>query len=367
MAVRLFTTLTELEAIAEPWRALDGGVPMRGPDWLIGWARHYGADSERLFVPSVWRGDRLIGLAPWRLDRTLTAGRAVRWLGDGEACTDHLTVLADEGVHDLVVSELADWLVDEFAEWDLLDLDHSDADDHTLAALLDALAARGCATQSRQDDACWTIDLPSDWDEFLASQSKSHRKQLRRAERRVLESDACTWRLVETRDELEQAWPILVDLHQRRRRSLGETGCFASPAFESFHRELAPALLERGQLRVSWVELEGRPIAAEHHFAGGGSIYAYQGGVDPEGLEDEPGRISNIATLKHAIEEGREWFDFLRGDEPYKAHWRAVARPTLRLLAVAPRKAARLRAGAGAAADSVRGALKTSLRRLRDR
>ncbi|MEM8864096.1 MAG: GNAT family N-acetyltransferase [Planctomycetota bacterium] len=359
MAVKLFDTPDTLETVAEEWRRLADDHPLRGYDWHAGWWSHYGG-SGQLFVLGVTDDDgRLIGLAPWRIEQSMRRGSAIRWLGDGEVCTDHLTLLAEPGLEQRVACEIADYLTDDFTEWDLLKLDDVDAKEAIIGQLANALAERDGIVAIKEAGACWTIDLPSDWEEFLACQSKSHRKQLRRAERRVLDSDRCTWHPVETQVELAEAWPIFVDLHQRRRQSLGEPGCFASPRFEAFHRELAGKLLERDQLRLSWLELEGRPAAAEYHFAGQGAVYAYQGGVDPDLLDDEPGRLSNIATIKAAIEAGVTTFDFLRGDEPYKAHWRAVPKPTVHLQVVPPRQTARFRAGANQLAGAVRSGLKS--------
>jgi CelD/BcsL family acetyltransferase involved in cellulose biosynthesis len=148
---------------------------------------------------------------------------------------------------------------------------------------------------------------------------------------------------VQSPHDLAEAWGILVDLHQRRRQSLGEPGCFASPTFHDFHREVAERLLARGQLRLSWLDLDGAPAAAEYHFAGSDATYAYQGGVDPNRLDEEPGRLSTILCLRAAIEEGHQWFDFLRGDEPYKAHWRAAPHATCDFRITPNRRLARLR------------------------
>ena len=87
-------------------------------------------------------------------------------------------------------------------------------------------------------------------------------------------------------------------------------------------------MLAADQLRMSWLELDGSPVAAEYHLAGPDATYAYQGGVDPRRLDEEPGRLSNMLTIRRAIEQGHRQFDFLRGDEPYKAHWRAIPRAT---------------------------------------
>ena len=141
----------------------------------------------------------------------------------------------------------------------------------------------------------------------------------------MLESDRVRWHPVASHDELQHAWDVLVDLHQRRRRSLGEPGCFASRLFHDFHRDVVDRLLTRQQLRMSWLELDGVPAAAEYHFTDGTTTFAYQGGVDPERLSDEPGRLSTIRCLQRAIAEGHRQIDFMRGDEPYKAHWRGSA------------------------------------------
>jgi CelD/BcsL family acetyltransferase involved in cellulose biosynthesis len=153
-------------------------------------------------------------------------------------------------------------------------------------------------------------------------------------------------------------------LHQRRRIALGQPGCFASDRFGEFHREVASELLAAGQLRLFWLELDGSPVAAEYQLAGGGVTYAYQAGVDPLRIDEEPGRLITIATLQHAIAEGQQAFDFLRGDEPYKAHWRAEPRQTHSYRVAAGSRAARIRHHAWTAADGMRDWLKTGIAAL---
>ncbi|MCH7690650.1 MAG: GNAT family N-acetyltransferase, partial [candidate division Zixibacteria bacterium] len=165
---------------------------------------------------------------------------------------------------------------------------------------------------------CWRIELPNTWEEYVASLSKSHRKQVRRVERRLLETGKAQLQTAQTLGELEQGMEILIDLHRRRRQSLGEKGCFQCPQFAGFLNEAAQRLFRQDCLQLHWMELAGRPVAAEFHLLGGRTIYAYQAGIDPDALAEEPGRIMTIAVLKKAIAEGWRSFDFLRGDESYK-------------------------------------------------
>ena len=93
-------------------------------------------------------------------------------------------------------------------------------------------------------------------------------------------------------------------------------------------------MFRAGLLRLHWLEQAGRVIAAEYHLVGGRTLYVYQGGIDPDFLREEPGRLATIATLHGAIDDGFDGFDFCRGDEPYKAHWRqSLRKPSIAVAA----------------------------------
>ena len=98
-----------------------------------------------------------------------------------------------------------------------------------------------------------------------------------------------------------------------------------------------------GKLRLSWLELDGAPIAIEYSFTGGDTVYYYQGGFDPAVSKLGPGWLMTALSMRAAIAEGYRYFDFLRGDEPYKASWNATPRPL-----VERRVAGRRPDGAGA-------------------
>lgn len=361
--VERITTWDELSRLEQPWNVLSRGEPLGSWDWLATWWKHYGAapgtlhgcngrpSAERqLHVLAVYANPpgsaahrRLVGIAPWYIDHSVVKGRVLRWLGDGEVCTDHSSLLCQPEDVGHVVTSLAEALTVENDEWDRLELHAVDADDVPVAALESALQQRDCLVSRVQADSWWAVELPESWEAYLADLSKSHRKQLRRLDRDVLQSDRVRWHPVASADALPAAWSVLVDLHQKRRRSLGEPGCFASRAFHEFHREVAERFQRNGALRLSWLELDGSPVAAEYHVAGQTTTYAYQGGVDPTRLAEEPGRLSTIQCMRAAIAAGQRRFDFLRGDEPYKAHWRALPHAAYDLRVVPNRRLARLR------------------------
>ena len=369
------TTLDELAPYADDWDRLSAGVPFRSWTWLSRWWRSYGppqgADpsATRLATLCVFDdADSLVAVAPWYLDCSALHGRVLRPLGSGEVCSDYLSVLCHPAAEDAVAELLADYLVEDALaggrdalRWDLLELGGVDAADRVVSGLVNYLAVANATVHRRMGVNCWRLELPTAWDDYVASLGRNLRREVRRLERELLGTDRVALHPVVGLDELPQAMKILVELHQRRRRMVGQRGCFASARFLAFYRDVVPELLRRGQVQFQWLQLDGQPVAAEYQLVGNGTLYAYQAGVDPRAMQHQPGKLINLAILRQAIERGYRAFDFLRGDEPYKARFGARPRPTLDFRVVSRRPAAQFRHSVWLAGSSVKKLVKRGL------
>ena len=194
-------TSDELAPYADDWERLAGGVPFRSWTWLGHWWRHYGPQNEadalrtRLAVLGVFDDAKsLMGVAPWYLECSAMHGRVLRPLGSGEVCSDYLSLLCHPATEEAVVEALADYLVEnalrddpDAFRWDLLELDGVDAEDRTVADLVNSLAVSGCTVHRRPGVNCWRLELPTDWDSYVASLGRNLRRDLRRLERELLE------------------------------------------------------------------------------------------------------------------------------------------------------------------------------------
>ncbi|MDC0934735.1 GNAT family N-acetyltransferase [Pirellulales bacterium] len=355
-----FQRLEDLNEFQNAWDTLAPDQVFRSWDWVTTWWRHYGLavggrSQRREFRVVVAMGhDGPAAILPCYVETCWARGRVWRLCGDGEVCSDHLGLLVgNSGVGEVGVEEAVEVLAKFFAErddWDLLDFSAIDAADGPTRALGTALRDRGLDVRESPASQVWRIALPESWDEYLATLSKSHRKKLRRLEKNSLESAAIRWRVVESNDDFAEGWQIFRDLHTRRWESLGHSGCFAMPRWSAFHEDIAPRLLGQKRLRLAWLERGGVPLASEYQFVAGQTVSAYQGGVDPDSLDDDPGRLSHICGVKQAIAEGRRDYDFLRGDEAYKQNYRAEPHPVISLQAAPRRLSARWRRQAYAAA-----------------
>ncbi len=367
LTTHLITARAELAAFETPWNILAAGYPMRSWNWLATWWKYYGNSYDRqLHVLAVYdetESDEgtLAGIAPWYIERTPLNGNVLRPLGSGHVCTDHLSLICRPDYVATVATAIADYLTANDDDWDRLELPAIDDGDDAITLLVGELEVRDALVSCERGGNCWVVDLPETWDEYLAGLSSSHRRQLRKCCERQVESGRSQWHLVTNSSELDEAWKILVDLHQRRRNGLGDAGCFASKEFYDFHREVVNELLATRQLRMSWVELDGTPFTAEYHFSSPDTIYTYQSGIDTNRLNESPGRLAYMFTVKRAIAEGFTHLDFLRGDEPYKSHFRAEAKRTLDYHVFPNRRLARLRGHMLLAAGTLKDWVKQSV------
>jgi CelD/BcsL family acetyltransferase involved in cellulose biosynthesis len=395
MHVNVHSDFTSLTPLATNWNELAGGVPFRRWEWVEAWWRHYSYQENgrpkrdrELFILTVWDdNEQLVGIAPWYRVQTGSSARVIRFLGDGEVCSDYVTILCRDGQESTLSEALADWLsirnqnstatqsasgysltsnrrhrvaAGDF-RWDRLEFIGVAAADVVVHELLERLQTAGNIVHYGRTPNAWRVLLPTSWEEFLMILSKPHRNRLRRADKIYFQSGKVQAHQVRTAEEFDKFFAVLIKLHQGRWQRRGLPGCFASRPFHAFHREIAASLFADGRSTLSWLEMDEKPLAAEYRLHGDGVMYAYQCGIDPDRLQVKPGELANMAAIKNAIERGQHAYDFLRGDEPYKSRWRAVPQPMLSLRVIPPHRSARLRHSAWVAGQNVKQWIKNGL------
>ncbi len=332
-------------ALADDWNRLAGDVPCRQWEWLEPWWRHYRTSSDELFVLLVRDAlGELLGIAPLYLSRSLRNGRVVRFLGSGDVCSDYLTIFSKPELRTPIIDEVVRYLTGTAAgAWDMIELHGVEANDEATAQLVGRLAEQDYLVHQQPGESCWRLELPPDWESYVKTLSKTRRERTRQTVRQAFDSGRATSRQVVDREDVPRYFDLLVELHQKRRQSMGEQGCFVDAKFESYHREVMERFFAMGRLRLQHVRLDDRLVAIDYGLIGGKTIYFYQSGIETDVLDQRPGWIGAIGSLRAAIEQGYRTFDFMRGDEAYKSSWRAQPQPTIETRIVARRPSARWR------------------------
>jgi len=157
-----------------------------------------------------------------------------------------------------------------------------------------------------------------DWDAFLAARSRNFRDQVRRRERNLRRSHEVTFRLADDPSRLDTDLQTLFALHTARWR--GTTRTFAG-AGQAFQRDFAHRALERGWLRLWFLEVDGRAVAAWEGFRYAASEWYYQAGREPTWDRESVGFVLLVHTVREAIADGMTAYRLLLGGEEFKSRF----------------------------------------------
>lgn len=254
-------------------------------------------------------GSREVRLGP-------TGLTVLSWpMGDGGA-GDELEIPATRAAD---VTPFADPLLD--LPWDIVLLPAVAEQAPNVARLAESLRQRGCHTSRRAQWNCPYVELPRDWDAYLATLPASRRQSLRRKERKLLRTDGVAVRDYQGAD-FDAGWDALIRLH--RARWGGESG-FADSQHQAIHRRFAAELDRDGRLWLTGIEAHGEPIAIWYGFEDAGTAYYFQSGRDPNWSNGSPGVVLMDLMIRRAIEHGLSRFSLMRGSEPFKFQWADAA------------------------------------------
>ena len=229
------------------------------------------------------------------------------------------------------------------AQQDLWDLDGVLPESPATLSLIESLRRRGFMIHAESVESSWIVDLPRDWETFVAGAKRAIRRKINKAQRRAASTDV-QYFTATTPAEVAAFWPEFVRLHEARFSiKVSDGGCFADPQFAAFLPVAVQRLSERGAIRLHWCEVGGRAISTQLYLLGGRTASMYQSGFDPKFASLEPGHLLYSRVFRDLIEAGYTRLDFLRGNESYKADWNAVSVPLSRLYCVPPRRTSQLR------------------------
>ena len=123
-----------------------------------------------------------------------------------------------------------------------------------------------------------------------------------------------TWNLVSSEDDPAEAANEFLDLMATDLRKVE----FLTPEMRVQFQHLIQAAHENGWLHLSFLDVGSRRAAGYLSFDYGDRLWVYNSGVNAAYLSLSPGWVLLGHMIRWAIENGRQEFDFLRGDEKYK-------------------------------------------------
>ena len=319
------TRLDSYQGAEDQWRELlassAADTLFLMPQWRRVWWEQFG-DGQEMLLLSLQDNGAMEGLAPLsRRSGTIT------FMGS-EDLFDYNDFPVSQGAESRFFPSLVSHLDRE--EWQALELLSLPEDSPTLAYLPDLARERGYQVEILEEDVAPGLELPGTWDDFLMGLSKKDRHELRRKTRRLYSAGIEVQSYGLSAPEEVQA--SLKDFFDLMRYSKEDKHRFLTPSRELFFQKIAMEMAGIGVMKLFFLELNKERVAAAMCFDYGRSRFLYNSGFNPDFGYYSVGLLLISLALKDAIEVGKTYFDFLRGDESYKYHLGGTNRTVYRMM-----------------------------------
>lgn len=302
---RVWSEPDAFDKLKDPWKDLIGdseATPFQTWEWNATWHRHLGL-GKRPHLVGFYEGNDLLGLLP--LVHHLAPWPCYRLAATGPS--DVLGPIIRNGHESPIGAEMLEWIAAQRA---LIDL-------HQIRGNSSWKAQLG---QGIEQADCLLLDLPKTYDGYLQTLSKSLRYDCRRLEKKQFADEG--YRLEEVSgDRVAEGLDSLFEVHRRRWRQRGLPGAFLGKRVP-FQQDWARQADQKGWLWLTLLHHHDRCVGGIYAMRMGNTCYFYQAGFDPGSKSVSPGTVLVAYTIRRAIADGIDVFDFMRGDEPYKRRWK---------------------------------------------
>jgi CelD/BcsL family acetyltransferase involved in cellulose biosynthesis len=289
-------------------------------EWLSCWWKHFGKGRD-LKILIAQEKDEILGVAPLMLSKYsfLHMGKLQKLEFIGSPHSDYNSFVLLKKEKECLKLFLKHLM--EFSEWDLLEL--SDVREGSVSAnLLDeASKNRTTKLELRIGTLCPYVNLPASNEDFANGLSRNMRKNLRKGMRKLSKKYKVEVKTQKAYRSTKEAMEAFFKLHQKRWRSKGERGAFASEVFRNFHLDLAEVFDKKGWLSLRFLMANSKPIAAVYSFDYNLKKYGYLSGFDPDFGHYTVGNLLKLVIVEECIKKRFREYDLARGFEPYKANW----------------------------------------------
>lgn len=284
--------------------------PFFSHEWFYSWWISFGRDCSLEILVFEDSSGKIQGIAPLLIkDNTLS------FLASQEV-TDYSDFIffpgQEEECHVLWLHEV----LNQHPGLKRIELVNIPQSSPTLIFLPRAAAKLGFHCHVMESEVAPVLELPSSYEEYLASLSRKNKHELKRKLRKLDALGNVKVKTLTNPEELRPAIEKFIDLHAA---SSPEKGKFwKKPGMGDFFRGAVERLSSKGWVELNELSLGGKMIAALLNFSYHEGLYCYNVAYSPAHALYSPGFYLFHHAIREAIAEGKRIVDFLRGREKYK-------------------------------------------------
>jgi len=340
LTYRVISDVPTWDAMKPEWNnLLDNSmthVPFLRHEFLREWWDTCGGgewEKGELLVITGHDGDKLVGIAPLFRHTGRSGRRRLMFIGSFEI-VDYLDFIVLPDYLFLFLRGLFAFLTTStIPEWHMLDLYNLLDQSPTQPAVKKLCEEFGWTYNDEVLQKSPHINLPGNWEQYLAGIDKKQRHEIRRKMRRAAESEVpVTWYVLQDSQKVEEDTAAFLELMAED----AEKAAFLTPRMREQMARTILCAFETGCLNLAFLEVGGQKAAAYMSFDYLNRLWVYNSGIRKSLMEYSPGWVLLGYLLQWANEKGYTEFDFMRGDEEYKYRFGAVDRYVCRLTVEKP-------------------------------
>lgn len=316
--------VSDLTSLSAAWGELAERVsapPSLHPGYLLAWAAA-DARSRRMRAVVATRGSEIAAVLPLVMGAGGLSTTALRDL-------EETGIVADDEQAAVAVAERA-------VRLPLARLVLRPVPRGGLTATAMARAATGGQPLERSVDEYPFVDVDSDWETYWRSRSRNTRSDVTRRRRRLAELGEVRTRVLDGTEGLGAALDAAFAIEASGWKGHSGTAIAGDPAARRFHGDLARWAADRGWFRLTFLELDERPIAFHYSLQAYGVLYALKIGFADDLASHSPGTVLLADEIERAFAEGLRRFDFAGSAAHYKNRWATGSRELLEVIAFPP-------------------------------
>lgn len=309
--VQLVTNAREFCSLASDWERLCAASATASVFntwmWHFSWWEQHGARSALKILVARHAG-AASGIVPLYVERGGWGLRVLRLLGTKGRLNPYNTAPLFERAAEPATARLLAKAMLALRGYDVLQLADTDARVPLATAVAQAAEAGALRYELHRAKRLVRLPLPSSWNAYLRSLSSEQRARLRHRRHALLGAHPTRFFVWHTGvDAMLNALAML-----RRMRPTG-----SSAQHPSLQRATMAEALQDGRLRLYCLQIDGRVAAVACAMRLRERMVVVQSEYDPRYAPWHPVSVLLQYAIEHAIDEGAQGFDFLRGQEDF--------------------------------------------------
>ncbi|MBL7724868.1 MAG: GNAT family N-acetyltransferase [Chitinophagaceae bacterium] len=338
LKISLLTSDSDFFAMEKEWNGLlqksSADTIFLTWEWVSSWWKIHKKSNQQLFTLFIKEGNELIGIAPLYCSKvrflTLLTAKRLDYIGFGTLDSEYMDFIIEKDKEKEVLTAVFNYLKQYESKWDVLYLNEMPESAVTLPLLSPLAAENGYGILETRHE-CSSVQLPGDWDTYLATMDSKFRYQLRHSTKRLEEGHTVEFGYCTSENKLADDLESLYKLHQKHWIGKDIEGSFINKQRQSFYYEISRLFLSKGWLRLFGLKVDGEYKAQQFSFEYAGKIFSLQEGYDPDWKKKRVGQVLRGYVFRDIISRGLTEYDFLGGISPHKKTWEAKAKYSVNL------------------------------------